>query len=62
MIDQFSGGGLAEEGEFIDVIEMSIPESKLYATQDQINSPGTFLFGLYWFYLNKSDSYSWNSS
>jgi UDP-sugar diphosphatase len=44
---------LAQEGEFIDVVEMTIPEIKKYITQEDIQSPGGFLFGVYWFLANK---------
>lgn len=48
------GGGLVDEGEVIDVVEMSIPEAEAYAEAlDNLSPPG-FLFGLLWFLKNKS--------
>jgi len=50
------GGGLVEEGEYIDVVEMSIPEARKFMTQETVPSPGGFLFGLQWFLSNKVPS------
>lgn len=48
------GGGLADEGEMIEVVEMSIPEVRQYLNQSDVNSPGGLLFGLMWFLNNKA--------
>ncbi|XP_063601204.1 uridine diphosphate glucose pyrophosphatase NUDT14-like [Penaeus indicus] len=48
------GGGLADEGEMIEVVEMSIPEVQQYLSQPEVNSPGGLLFGLMWFLNNKA--------
>lgn len=48
------GGGLAHEGEFIDVVEMTIPELKKFIEQDSVPSPGGFLFAILWFFNNKA--------
>ncbi|XP_060520110.1 uridine diphosphate glucose pyrophosphatase NUDT14-like [Cylas formicarius] len=49
-----SGGGV--EDEIIEVVEYTIDEIKKYVTQkDVINSPPSFLFGIYWFLLNKAE-------
>ncbi|ENN79735.1 uridine diphosphate glucose pyrophosphatase NUDT14 [Dendroctonus ponderosae] len=50
------GGGTDDE--LIDVVEMTVAEVKDYVTQrDVVNSPPSFLFGIYWFLLNKSSKY-----
>ncbi|KAK7015182.1 Nudix hydrolase 14, chloroplastic [Halocaridina rubra] len=49
-----SGGGLEDEGEMIDVVEMSIPEVRALLQKDQVPSPGGFLFGIMWFLQNKA--------
>ncbi|XP_066148005.1 uridine diphosphate glucose pyrophosphatase NUDT14-like [Euwallacea fornicatus] len=47
------GGGT--EDELIEVVEMTLDEVKKYVTQTAIvNSPPSFLFGIYWFLLHKS--------
>jgi len=48
------GGGLEDEGELIDVVEMTIPQMQEYITQDQVPSPGGFLYGMYWFLAHKA--------
>jgi len=48
------GGGNPAEGEFIDVVELSIPEIKSYVTQACVKSPSSFLFGMMWFLANKA--------
>lgn len=48
------GGGLASEGEFIDVVEMTIPEVRKFMSQEVVLSPGGLLFGLMWFLANKA--------
>ncbi|XP_012216559.1 uridine diphosphate glucose pyrophosphatase NUDT14-like [Linepithema humile] len=48
------GGGDESEGEVIEVVEMSIPELKDYMKSKEIQSPSSFLFGISWFFLNKS--------
>ena len=48
-----AGGGLVDEGEVIEVIEMSIPEAVSYSeAMENCSCPG-FLFGLLWFLRNK---------
>ncbi|XP_034255682.1 uridine diphosphate glucose pyrophosphatase NUDT14-like [Thrips palmi] len=47
------GGGLVDEGEVIEVVEMSIPEVQAYAEDTDNMSPPGFLFGLLWFLKNK---------
>jgi len=49
-----SGGGLPLEGEFIEVVEMTIPELKEFINQDIVPSPGGFLFAMMWFLANKA--------
>jgi hypothetical protein len=50
----FPGGGNIEEGEFIEVVEMTIPEAKKYMDKGTVLSPGGFIFALLWFFQNKS--------
>ena len=49
-----SGGGLLEEGEMIEVIEMSIDEIKSYLDQNELKTNGRSLTGLYWFLARKA--------
>ena len=49
-----SGGGLEEEGEMIEVIEMSIDEIKSYLDQNELKTNGRSLTGLYWFLARKA--------
>ncbi|KAG8228118.1 hypothetical protein J437_LFUL000120 [Ladona fulva] len=47
------GGGNIEEGELIDVVELSIPEVKKLLSEPSVLSPGGFLFALSWFLQHK---------
>lgn len=49
----FSGGGNVEEGEFIEVVEMTVPEAKKYVDKGTVLSPGGLIFALLWFFQNK---------
>jgi len=49
----FSGGGNVEEGEFIEVVELTIPEAKKYMDKGTVLSPGGLIFSLLWFFQNK---------
>ncbi|CAH0548754.1 unnamed protein product [Brassicogethes aeneus] len=46
-----NGGGV--EGENIEVIDMKVDDVIQYGTQDYVQSPACFLFGLNWFLYNK---------
>ncbi|CAH1957025.1 unnamed protein product [Acanthoscelides obtectus] len=46
-----SGGGVDDE--IIDVIDMSIDDIKKYISGENIKSPPSFLFGIYWFLYHK---------
>ncbi|GFG29200.1 hypothetical protein Cfor_05013 [Coptotermes formosanus] len=48
-----TGGGNAEEGEFIEVVEMTVPEAKKYMDKGTVLSPGGLIFALLWFFQNK---------
>jgi UDP-sugar diphosphatase len=50
----FTGGGNVEEGEFIEVVEMTVPEAKEYIKKGTVLSPGGCIFALLWFFQNKS--------
>ena len=47
------GGGLAEEGEMIKVVEMSVEQVKDYLKQESVNSPIGLLYGLQWYMNNR---------
>lgn len=44
----FLGGGLAEEGEVIEVVELTIPETKKLLDEEVFNAPPEFLYALMW--------------
>ncbi|KAF7281051.1 hypothetical protein GWI33_005235 [Rhynchophorus ferrugineus] len=47
------GGGTDDE--LIEVVEMTVDDIKKYVTQScVVKSPPSFLFGIYWFLLNKA--------
>jgi len=48
------GGGNVNEGEMIDVVEMTIPEIEKYLTQELVASPGGFLFAVNWFLAKRA--------
>lgn len=50
----FPGGGLVDEGEVIEVVEMTIPQVEAYVDAPDNLSPPGFLFGLLWFLRNKA--------
>ncbi|XP_037084846.1 uridine diphosphate glucose pyrophosphatase NUDT14-like isoform X2 [Pollicipes pollicipes] len=47
------GGGNPEEGEVIEVVEMTIDQVRQYVSQDDVLSPPGFLFCIYWFFMHK---------
>merc|ERR1712110_1023075 len=47
------GGGLVEEGEMINVVEMTVSEAKEYISRDQVDSPIGLLFGIQWYLQNR---------
>lgn len=49
----FSGGGNVEEGEFIEIVEMTVPEAKKYVDKGTVLSPGGLILALLWFFQNK---------
>jgi len=51
------GGGNPSEGEFIEVVEMTIPEMQKYTQNEEVASPAGFLFGMTWFLTNKAPFY-----
>ena len=51
-----NGGGLEEEGEMIEVIEMSIDELRANLEKNKLlKTNGRCLAGLYWFLAKKSN-------
>ena len=48
------GGGLEEENEMIEVVEMSIDEFRKYLNQEELQTDGAKLHGMYWFLANKA--------
>ncbi len=54
------GGGLVDEGEVIEVVELSIPEAREYAEAVDNISPAGFSFGLVWFFMKKAPTLLWN--
>ncbi|EZA50964.1 hypothetical protein DMN91_012980 [Ooceraea biroi] len=49
------GGGDESEGELIEIVELSIPETRDYIKSKEVRSPASFLFGISWFLLNKPE-------
>jgi UDP-sugar diphosphatase len=47
------GGGLAHEGEFIEVIELSVDEVKTFVDSKNVKCPPWTLYGVMWFLTNK---------
>jgi UDP-sugar diphosphatase len=47
------GGGLVEEGEMIDVVELSVEETRKLIMDESVNRPVGMLFALQWFFMNK---------
>ncbi|XP_025091686.1 uridine diphosphate glucose pyrophosphatase-like isoform X3 [Pomacea canaliculata] len=45
-----TGGGLAEEGELIEVVEMDIEQGRKLIYDETVNRPCGLLFGLQWFF------------
>ena len=50
------GGGLLEEGEMINVVEMTVKEVEEYLARETVNSPVGFLYGVSWYLQNKLNS------
>ena len=48
-----SGGGLEEEGEMIDIVEMSPLDAKQYINKKDVQSEAAFIIGLNWFFEKK---------
>ena len=49
-----SGGGLAEEGELIEVVEMTVEEVKKLLAEPEVSATPVALYGLMWFLAHKS--------
>lgn len=46
------GGGLASEGELIEVLEMSVAEARQLILDEDVNREAGFMFALLWFIHN----------
>lgn len=44
-----AGGGNASEGEFIELVSLSVAEARRLVQEPDSNSPPSLLFGLSWF-------------
>ena len=49
-----AGGGLPQEGELIEVVELPLDQIKQFLGQSCVNSPSFTLYGLQWFLANKN--------
>lgn len=47
------GGGLEEEGELIDVIDMAVEEGRKLILDDSVSRPVGLMFALQWFFATK---------
>ena len=52
------GGGLVEEGEMIDVVDIPVSEGMKFVMDDNVNKPVGMMFAVLWFFQNKSKHYS----
>lgn len=50
------GGGIASEGEFIDVIEMDMEKARALMYDENVARPASIILGLLWFFNNKHKS------
>nr|CAI5843971.1 unnamed protein product [Callosobruchus analis] len=50
------GGGNIDEGENIEVVEMSVEDAVRIGNSEHAPCPANFMFGLYWFLDNKYDN------
>ena len=53
-----AGGGVAAEGEMIEVFELGVEEAQEWIRSPNLNSPTFTLYGLMWFLANKAASSS----
>ncbi|XP_063428526.1 uridine diphosphate glucose pyrophosphatase NUDT14-like isoform X1 [Mytilus trossulus] len=52
------GGGLEEEGEMIDVVDIPVSEAMDFVMDDKVNKPVGVMFAVLWFFQNKNKHYS----
>ena len=48
------GGGVEEEGEMIEVVEMSLDEVRELVKRTDVNTTPPTLYGIMWFLVNKA--------
>ena len=49
------GGGIVEEGEMIDVIEIPRSEVMTFVMDESINKPVGIMFAVLWYFQNKAN-------
>ncbi|XP_002735217.1 uridine diphosphate glucose pyrophosphatase NUDT14-like [Saccoglossus kowalevskii] len=52
-----AGGGLTEEGEMIEVIELPLKDTKHFIMDESIPKPPNLQFAFMWFYANKAKNH-----
>ncbi|VDI17285.1 UDP-sugar diphosphatase [Mytilus galloprovincialis] len=52
------GGGVKEEGEMIDVVDIPVSEAMDFAMDDNVNKPVGMMFAVLWFFQHKNKHYS----
>ncbi|XP_078000933.1 uridine diphosphate glucose pyrophosphatase NUDT14-like [Glandiceps talaboti] len=51
------GGGLKEEGELIDVVDIPLKDSRQFLNDESKDKPGALLYAFMWFYENKAKQF-----
>ena len=49
----WAGGGVASDGEMIEVVELSVEDARAMLLQQHVQAPGGLMFALMWFLANK---------
>ncbi|OWF36977.1 Uridine diphosphate glucose pyrophosphatase [Mizuhopecten yessoensis] len=53
-----TGGGVAEEGELIDVVEIPLCDGKSFITDQNYSKPVAMMYALMWFFDVKAKHYT----